>query len=280
MKQFAAQLKMKMESSLQDVAISFGSDGDKHHSAYKVVKDTLAELRAFSKSYSFKDQKDEIHFFKEIKPQFHKELLYYIEINKIEQYKPRACSRSTLLEYYQDIAQRLKEKLQAQSSLYNYYKNNRSTEDHLLFVRDVHHPLLVITDDTTDIDSTFTTVASSSLSKLLAIEKVLDYLEDRVMELDRNVLNDHTPLQQLTWTSSKADLIELAYALHSRGCINGGRAEIQEIITVLETIFKAKLGNFYRTFQSMRLRKKNRTAFLDVLRDSLEKKMDDADRLM
>ncbi|WP_057940545.1 RteC domain-containing protein [Algoriphagus resistens] len=79
------------------------------------------------------------------------------------------------------------------------------------------------------------------------------------------------------WTDSKSALIELAYALHSRGAVNHGKSDVKAIITLMETLFNIQVGNFYRTFQSMRGRKKNRTIFLDSLKESLVKRMDETD---
>ncbi|WP_258522451.1 RteC domain-containing protein [Chitinophaga terrae (ex Kim and Jung 2007)] len=42
-----------------------------------------------------------------------------------------------------------------------------------------------------------------------------------------------------------------------------------------ENLFHIDLGDFYHTYLELRNRKTNRTKFLDALRDSLIKKMDD-----
>lgn len=79
------------------------------------------------------------------------------------------------------------------------------------------------------------------------------------------------------WTDSKSALIELDYALHSRGAVNHGKSDVKMIISNMESLFNVEVGNFYRTFQSVRIRKKNRTIFLDRLKESLEKRMDETD---
>ncbi|MEP0712451.1 MAG: RteC domain-containing protein, partial [Algoriphagus sp.] len=88
---------------------------------------------------------------------------------------------------------------------------------------------------------------------------------------------DAGELSSHEWTDSKSALIELAYALHSRGAVNHGKSDVKAIITLMESLFNVQVGNFYRTFQSMRGRKKNRTIFLDSLKESLVKRMDDTD---
>ncbi len=84
-------------------------------------------------------------------------------------------------------------------------------------------------------------------------------------------------LSNLSWTSSKTDLIELIYALQSNGSVNSGTAEIKEMASGCEQIFNLDLGNYYHTFEEIRSRKSNRTKFLDHLKESLEKRIIDSD---
>lgn len=278
MKQFAKKLHLQMVQELEMVNHSVNEEPARSKAYCEVVQTTMALLKQFVKEYSFSNTQEEIHFFKVIKPNFHKEMIYRIEIGKIETGRPRCCSRELLIGYYQHLGEHIRTYFQQQHTLYLYHKTNRSTEDELLFIRNAEC-VPFLPEDCIDMDCEFTTLASSHLAKIMAYEMLIEYLEDKIAELERPALPIDPAQYHANWTSTKADLIELAYALHANGCINGGRAEIQEIIGILETVFKTKLGNFYRTFQSMRLRKKNRSAFLDVLRDSLIKKMDDADRL-
>lgn len=55
-------------------------------------------------------------------------------------------------------------------------------------------------------------------------------------------------MSKLQWTSSKAALTELIYALQCSGAINGGAAELKEIANVTERIFNIDLIDYYRTF--------------------------------
>jgi len=79
------------------------------------------------------------------------------------------------------------------------------------------------------------------------------------------------------WTGSKAALTELIYALQSGGVLNNGLTPIKEIAENFEKIFQVELGNYYHCFNEIRLRKKNRTALLDHLREKVLQKMDGLD---
>jgi hypothetical protein len=129
-----------------------------------------------------------------------------------------------------------------------------------------------------DIDLSFSTIHSFKLAKLQAFENLQHYLNNAIFLLDHPGLissKDEKPRNR--WTDSKAALIELVYAMHSRGSINNGKGDVKQIVADLESFFNIQVGNFYRTFQSMRIRKKNRTAYLDTLKESLERRMDDSD---
>ncbi|WP_425443436.1 RteC domain-containing protein [Sphingobacterium gobiense] len=54
-------------------------------------------------------------------------------------------------------------------------------------------------------------------------------------------------------------------------------ADIRLIAKYFEDLFHINLGNFYQTYLELRSRKINPTKFLDALRETLIKKMDEQD---
>lgn len=81
----------------------------------------------------------------------------------------------------------------------------------------------------------------------------------------------------MDWTGNKIDAIELIYALQNNGSINKGTADIKEMAAAFEQIFNIDLGNYYHAFVELKARKSNRTKFLDSLKESLIKRMDESD---
>ena len=107
---------------------------------------------------------------------------------------------------------------------------------------------------------------------------------DLIQVYIENQLNKNTPRKpsngsELNWTASKTALTELIYALHSQGVFENGNADIRLIAQKFESIFNIDLGDFYHTFMELKSRKINRTKFLDSLRDTLIKKMDEGEEL-
>lgn len=102
-------------------------------------------------------------------------------------------------------------------------------------------------------------------------------LKEHIISLAETYKSTEGALEEspLTWTGSKADLIELIYGLETVGVINKGGADIKEIARRFENLFNINLGNFYRQFLDIRLRKKEKTCFLNQMKEKLEVRMDD-----
>ena len=82
---------------------------------------------------------------------------------------------------------------------------------------------------------------------------------------------------QLKWTGSKVALIELLYGIHATSVVEGGRADIKQLAKGLEQLFNLNLGNYYRVYQDIRLRKKGQTQYIDCMKSQLIRKMDELD---
>ncbi|MFR9542322.1 MAG: RteC domain-containing protein [Rikenellaceae bacterium] len=79
--------------------------------------------------------------------------------------------------------------------------------------------------------------------------------------------------EHLVWSATQNAAVELGYALFASGALNNGNATLKRIMYTIERVFNTKLGNFYHTYGFIRGRKKDRTAFLNDLRNKLEQKM-------
>jgi hypothetical protein len=198
----------------------------------------------------------------------------------IETHRP-AASYSLQQELLQDELKRIKYFFQQNMDFFDYYTSDAVYMDEQLFTRG-HADLLTTRDEyAMVIDPEFCTVHSYKLSQILAYSMLQQYLDRALvqLDLDRKSLNilERTPYE-LEWTGSKTSLIELLYALQSAGVFNHGQADIKKVAGFLGMVFHVSLGNYYRVFQEIRLRKKNRTSFLDKLRQTLIRRMEENDR--
>lgn len=76
---------------------------------------------------------------------------------------------------------------------------------------------------------------------------------------------------------AKVALVELGYALDASKYLNRGNADIKEIMMALETVFNIDLGEYYRTYVSIRERKIDRTKYLNLITENLVRRMDEDD---
>lgn len=95
----------------------------------------------------------------------------------------------------------------------------------------------------------------------------MDYLCIRDQELKECFSDLSNKVESLVFKGKKIDLVELGYALHhSNMCDN----DIKEIMEVFELVFDVELDNYYRTFHSIKGRKKQKATFLLQLQKAIE----------
>lgn len=126
-------------------------------------------------------------------------------------------------------------------------------------------------------DQNFATSHDYKVAKIIANNLLQVYLEDRLFNSEKHFSAKEKSQSKSTlhWTSSKVALIELIYALHSQGVFDNGNADIKVIAKTFEIMFNIDLGDFYHTYLELRNRKMNQTKFLDSLKESLLKKIED-----
>jgi hypothetical protein len=268
-----------MSEALNQIAIETDNMLLRAEQSYHVVQAALRDVKLFVTDYSFADEAEEINFFKEIKPMFLKELIFYYELFFFEASRP-VGNKDVLVAYYNKVMERIRMFFERNQELYTYYRTGKTCFDELYFLSGADTPLL-LPDYSLDMDPKFSTVQSFKLSKIMAFELFFDYLQAGLMGLN-SLQPAADPLAAKSvvniWTDTKATLIELAYAIVAKGSVDHGNAKINQVVGTLEKAFHIDLGNYYGVFtQNIRLRKKNRTVYLDQLREFLERWMEGLD---
>jgi hypothetical protein len=247
--------KSTMEDSADRVQAS--------QSALHVIAGCLRELHEFVKSYTFTDEQEEIDFFKRIKPKFLSQYYYHKHIKVITMREPFDRERE-LEGYYRKALADLQDLLDDDLPFADYLATGQTHLDRLYFRRGF------LAKDDFDPYPEFCTGYDERAARILAAGMMRDHivhlLQKRHVEESRSTLN---------WTGSKADMIELIYGLETVGVINKGSADIKEIASCFEALFNINLGNYYRQFLDIRLRKKEKTTFLNQMQERLEQRMND-----
>ncbi|KAA6308142.1 hypothetical protein EZS27_040179, partial [termite gut metagenome] len=85
---FTSRLKKEIDASIEQIESSEISAITKSLEASHVLADAFNRLKAFILSYSFRDEEEEIFFFKEVKPKLCYRLIYYRIVYNIEMNRP------------------------------------------------------------------------------------------------------------------------------------------------------------------------------------------------
>lgn len=277
MEKFIASEYARMNESLQAIAIKAANGLQKAERSCQAVQSSIRHLREFISDYAFKDDAEEICFFKELKPKFLKELIYFSELYHIESEKP-VTGREIQEDYYKHIMEGMRLFFEKNRQFYTYYLAGKTHVDEMYFLRRSDTVDISPSEYLPDIDTRFSTVYSYKLSKILAYEDLNRYLQHAIHALYSSANQSAVERPKITWTDSKVDLVELVYAIHAKGAVNHGEADITVIAGAVGQAFGIDLGNVSSAFnQNIRIRKKNRTAGLQQLMDHLTRRMDDLD---
>lgn len=264
----------KLEMAIKELEIDANNPLQQIETIISKIVSCLSEVKKYVLKEGFKDLEEEVYFFKYQKPVIVAKLIYYNTIYKIEAKKPfggkqvmEACLNEKLV--------KLKRFSDGNIEFLKYYWTNSTYLDHKYFVRGQHDIKLSLDTIFFETDHRFSTSHDYKVAKIIANDRLQIYLEEQ--------LNSNTKIEEgsesspLNWTGSKTALTELIYALYSQGVF--GNADIKVIAKTFENTFNISLGDFYHTFMELKSRKINRTKFLDSLRDTLIRKMDEEDEV-
>lgn len=239
------------------------------------LKEKLLEIRISMSSHTFNDETEEIAFFKHQKPMLLGRLIYFYKVLYIESNCPPCTELAD--EYYRKQQEDLKIFFDQNISFYQYYRGGATYRDGYYFRRGMQE----ISPETGvflfDDDLEFSTGYDRLVARLIATEMLYAYLSARRKSSQREDAVPPPLLKEYHWTDKKAAAIELIYAIHSAGSVDSGQVDIIELVALFEVVFHIDLGDAYRVFAGMRSRKMSRTAYLDYLKEKLQRRMDETD---
>lgn len=229
------------------------------------IRTLLTTLRDLIAGYQFKDIAEEIHFFKEIKPVFLSQYIFHQDVFDIR----LRCS-TLITSDKQSCLNRSLRKCNAyiarHQEFYRYCLSNATHLDAQYFTRGGQAPAAI------DRDPAFSTSYDHILSRLVAAQLLATFITQWIVAVDKEPTSITS---RLKWTASKTDLTELIYALQAAEVFNNGSADIKQIATAFESMTGTNLGDYYRTFQAIQVRKNNQLVFITRLKDRLQARLDD-----
>jgi hypothetical protein len=249
--------------------------------ALKSIKGIVLRLKTTVLQDGFKDETQEIDFFKHQKPLFVSEQIYLIEYATIFLGKP-SQSEGLPEAYYQEELKRLQLFINRFGFLYQCYKMEASDLDHILFLRDAG-PTGMLLPDMADADPAFATNGDYLWAKFMAYERLQLWLEEELKCLRGGpaapASGDHAPAGipgGLKWTGETINLVEFAYGIWLTGQVNNGQVSITEIVEFLEHAFRVRIGKPHRRWQGIANRKRlGYTKFLDEMKAGIERRIEE-----
>lgn len=245
------------------------------------ITQVLIDIRNQVIQFGFSSKEDEIQFFKHTKPKVLSKLMFYMKLLEIESYRYNEIEKYQI-KYLNNILKGLHQFIESKHELKQYLVCKRHHMDELYFLRENNKNQIQPDNICIFLDHKFSTAKDNEVAKYLAYEMLVKYVQNeifKVMKAAELAGKEFSaePESDLKWTGSLIGFVELLYAMHSSGAINGGNKDIKEIATAFEKLLNIDLGDFYRTFQDIKSRKKDRTIFIDKMKQALLQKIEESE---
>ncbi|MDD4991820.1 MAG: RteC domain-containing protein [Paludibacter sp.] len=284
MKFFSVKLSNTLNSQLKIIDLEEKDSIQRAQKSIVYIRSALGKLKTFIMNYTFKDEDEEILFFKEIKPGILSQLIYFIKINNIESKRPMG-SIENQQKYLLHELEKLTVYFNNHLEFYRYYRMNSTFLDEIFFLRGKDDLHLHIDNLMIYIDPDFSTSQDYMVAKIMANDRLEVFLKSELETLSLlNVCQSgYSQIgyidQTFQWSDSKTALTELIYALYEMGSItkvNNSRYDIRELTAFFEQIFNIRLTDVYRTFIEIKGRA-TPTKYIDNLRTILLRKIEEED---
>lgn len=242
------------------------------------AKEVLNDLRIYIRKNKFRDGNEEVHFFKNIKPNIYADFISYNNQLKYQVSKPNTTN-SILKNHLKNELKKLESQKRKNLKFYQYYKHNNTYLDHLYFLRENKQLELFSTDISVHLDSEFYTIHDTLAAEVIAYDLLTNFYKLEINKLksissgkfDDTNQNNKTPLN---WTASKTDLVELVYALKVSGAINTGNINTKELVSIFSSLFNIEVSNHYKIYSDIKNRSTERTKFLKKLVEDFQTKLE------
>lgn len=278
MKELANNILAQIEVDISEIDLYGYNIIDVSLSIVHRLQTALNDLRMKIQTYIFPTKEDEILFFKTQKPEILGRLLFFYKIYKIETQCPNG-SDEVIRNYINRELDNLTYFFNRNLDFYQYYRSHSTMYDKYYFVRGKADIRLCADSAQFDKYPNFSTGYDYTVAKILANEMLRIYLNQRLQLLEKKQLTNDMKISlsdfKLKWTGTKSEAIEWGYGLFAAKTLNYGNATIKEVMAFVETAFDIELGDYYRTYLSLKNRKKDRTAFFTFIMEQLQKRMDD-----
>lgn len=266
---YVKQLYNKLTSELKTLSIEISNIIPRHSAMTMKSKSYVNKLREHIISEKFKSQKEEIDFFKNIKPKFSALVYFHEKVYTIESNMPHGTAEQKSM-YLSSVVAKINNFYINNTSFSTYMKKGSTTNDATYIVIGNGQMTLGLGFDYLDIDPQFSSIHSSLVARFIGAEMALEYVSKRIASLE-GFETSYVENPHLDYNGTNTELIELAYACHKSGRVKN---DIIQIISVFEKVFNTTIKEAYRTYYDFKSRKTDRTKFLSFLKKELNNALD------
>ena len=269
MKSFVYNLEKDIEKKLKKIESADLNILKKSLEASLVLGDAFQKMKEFISTYTFRDEVEEIEFFKVIKPRLFYRLIYYRKIYNIEMNRPVGVESQRA--YLIDEIKAINRYNAKRSDFVRYYRSGLTHMDSMYYLRGSIDTALYLESFHHERDPSFSTNCDFKVARILANELLIQYLTKELEVFEQRQVEQSLPRVRLTWNGTKTELVEQIFAWDSRKVF--GNIPLTRLVEYIQTVFNIELDkNFSRTFGDMRIRNRQ-TPFLDSLKEALLKRM-------
>jgi len=207
----------------------------------------LRKLKDYCKLNDPASAAEEIQFFKQIKPKFKCQLIFYQSLLNIEIRKPIGDGR-VVADYYHHEIGILNHFFASNLTFYQYVRTQATYLDERYFIRGNYDVHLDPDQCMIDFDPSFSTTHDHKLAQVLASTLLQEHLEQSIARIGQKdaIIKLDTEFKDFDWKQTKVALIELIYSWHATEAF--GKKSLKSIAKFIERVFNISLGNFYDTY--------------------------------
>ena len=246
-----------------------------------LVNAFLAVVRERVTTVAFRDQLEEIYFFKFEKPEYYALKIYEVSLFGILNQRPVGTDEM-LRDYYLEELAFISRFFKQYAFLYEYYRSGFTQMDELLFLREGMAPDVLL-PEFWELDPEFSTCGDYLFSKFIAFEALREFIlgEIRMLEARASVVSSgEGDKKWFDWTGEIINLVELGYAIYLSRQLGKDKSSLTEIFRWLEVSFGVEIGIPANRFREIKRRKRlSRTHYIDQMRKVLLDYMNDEDEL-
>ena len=124
-------------------------------------------------------------------------------------------------------------------------------------------------------DPYFSTSHDYTLAAIKANEKIAAYCNIEINQL-KNKGNNRGIRTDMFWCLDKRDLMQIIYGIYYTDAVNKGDIHIKELVKGFESLFNIRLSGYYHTFYESTQLKKEPLAYLNLMKETLEKLLEES----